>query len=54
MEQTSDMVRFESDEDYSDCCVLGGVDWKGNCLGVGKDKNCLDHSWDWDGMGKRD
>lgn len=54
LKQTSDVVRFESDKDQSDCCVLGGVDWRGNRLGVAKDKSSLDHSWDWDGMGRRD
>ena len=32
LEQRSDTVRFESDQDGSDSCMLGGVDQRGHLL----------------------
>lgn len=49
LEQKSDMVRFESDQDHSDCYVPGGIDWRGQVLfWVRKEQGGLDHSWGWD------
>lgn len=56
LEQTSDLVRSESDQDHSNCYVLGGIDWRGQVLfWVRKEQGGLDHSWGWDrGGGKQE